>query len=271
LGTEEAPIPLYLRPPDTLVGRHTLIPHRDGVAVLRFLAVSPSGATRETTQEVVLQTISPDKGGTARSSDGVVSIAFEPGRVHDTMYPQVTCGPVTGSPKFLKAMSRSYRFEPLEVSFPDKATITAHVDKNQPQQIALFYRDKQNWRFLARTENAEAKAITASVPHFAEYALFRDTYQPSVSISSPAAQAVLKKPYKPFSVRVDDRGTGLDSSKTVMLLDGKKVPAEYIPKRKRLVYDPFYPLGPGEHTLQVVAVDLVGNRMEKEMVFRVEE
>ena len=156
-GADEATIPLHLRPPKTLVGRYALLPHHDGIAVVQLVAVSPDGTKRETSHEVVLQTVAPDRGGVVKSTDGVISITFKPGSVPLTIFPQVRQGPVTKSPKFLKPESDSYRFTPLEASFRSKGTIAMGLAEGRSQQVALFYRDKGNWRYLGCSENTDSK------------------------------------------------------------------------------------------------------------------
>jgi hypothetical protein len=268
-GGVEEEIPLRLRQPNTLVGRHPLVPHCDGVATIRLISHPQSNRKWEKTHEVVIQTMSPAKGGTVTSNDGFVSITLEPGSVFRALFPQVRKQASVSGPKFLKPESASYYFEPLEASFFYKGNLAFRLPESSSnvQQIALFYRDKGNWHYIGDQRHDQRGRITAAVPHFAEYALFSDIFPPVINIVFPGSGSSFRSLPKPFSARINEKGTGIDSHKTSMFVDGKKVPAEYLPKKMMLVYDPFHSLEPGEHTVRVVAVDMVGNRTEKCVTF----
>ncbi|MBN2466938.1 MAG: M23 family metallopeptidase [Deltaproteobacteria bacterium] len=279
-GLEPKEIPLFLRSPRnhqgerSSVGRYRLVPHYNGPAHVRLLITSPQGESEETVHSFTVQTISPEKGGVVQSDDGDVCVTFQPGSIPVVLFPRVTAKPLEAAPPYLEPASVSYFFQPLDITFEPRAEISFRYPDStaKPDQLAVFYSDNDTtWHYLSSCPGVDDKTITATIPFFAEFALMRDPDPPEISTLSPPAGVSVVPTANRFSARISDKGTGIDYYKTCMLIDGMKVPAEYIPKKGILLFFPLKPLPPGSHSLEIIAVDLVGNSSQKAVAFTVPE
>jgi hypothetical protein len=98
----------------------------------------------------------------------------------------------------------------------------------------------------------------------------RDAIPPVIHPYSPKPGTCIQSGDIKFSVQVTDRGSGINYKKTCMLIDGEKVPAEYVPKKNLLFFVPLKPLEEGAHSMKIIASDLVGNTSKVEVRFKVE-
>jgi len=270
---EEKKIFLYPRSLNNYVGRRTISPYLDGKAQIKIVFSPPSGGRKEKIHTFTVQTLSPEKGGTIVSDDGIIRITVSPGGINELIFPRVEKIAIDPHPDFLVPLSLAYQFEPLDVIFNSPAKITFRYPESTPEpyQLAIFYWDKgKNWHFLSSKNESEKKTITAQIPFFARFALMRDAIPPIIHPYSPRPGTCIQSGDIKFSVQVTDRGSGINYKKTRMLIDGEKVPAEYIPKKNLLLFDPPKPLEEGAHSLKIIASDLVGNTSKVEVRFKVE-
>ncbi|RLA93329.1 MAG: hypothetical protein DRG25_04745, partial [Deltaproteobacteria bacterium] len=270
---EEKKIFLYPRSLNNYVGRCTISPYLDGKAQIKIVFSPPSGGRKEKIHTFTVQTLSPEKGGTIVSDDGIIRITVSPGGINELIFPRVEKIAIDPHPDFLVPLSLAYQFEPLDVIFNSPAKITFRYPESTPEpyQLAIFYWDKgKNWHFLSSKNESEKKTITAQIPFFARFALMRDAIPPIIHPYSPRPGTCIQSGDIKFSVQVTDRGSGINYKKTTMLIDGEKVPAEYIPKKNLLLFDPPKPLEEGAHSLKIIASDLVGNTSKVEVRFKVE-
>jgi len=253
-------------------GRCRLIPYADGPGHIHLQFPFPKGKTKGTIHSFVIQTVSPEKGGTVVSDDGFASITFKPGNVNSLIFPRITKKSIL-PPPFLEPVGYSYQFMPLDVTFRPKAKISFRYPEStlNPDQLAIFYRDRDpQWHYLDSQNNLDKKNLTSSTSFFAEFALLRDAIPPVIKPLFPASDVLMQSTQLRFSAQIDDQGTGIDYHKTFMLIDGIKVPAEYVPKKDLLLFTPLEPLKTGLHTLEIIASDRVGNSSKKTVAFRVQ-
>jgi len=253
-------------------GRCRLIPYADGPGHIHLQFPFPKGKTKGTIHPFVIQTVSPEKGGTVVSDDGLARITFEPDEVATLIFPQVRKQPIPSPPPFLEPVGCSYQFTPLDQTFHPKATISLRYPEliENPEQVGIFYRDRDpKWHYLSSRNDVKKKTITSKTPFFAEFALLRDAIPPVITPLLPDSGALVTSRNPKFSARLEDKGTGIDYGKTVMLFDGVKVPAEYIPKKHLFRFTPVEPLKSGSHTLRIITSDLVGNTSDRKVPFTV--
>lgn len=271
-GKRREEIALFPRSPQKYIGRYRLAPHVDGMSQARILFTSPTGERKETFHSFMVQTVSPEQGGTVISDDSVVRVTFKPDEVNTCMFPQIEKAPVDPRPTSLEPLSLSYGFKPLTATFNSPGEITFRYAKSlsRVHQCAIFYRDKgKYWRCLSSRNDPEKGTFTARIPFFADFALMRDAHPPIISRIFPQSGTSVRSTKTRLSARISDRGTGINYRKTYMKLDGRKVPAEYVPKKGVLFFNSPKPLTAGTHSLEVGTSDLVGNASETMVTFSV--
>ncbi len=124
-------------------------------------------------------------------------------------------------------------------------------------RVGLFRRSGSSWSFLAARDSSGA--WSASTRRLGTFALLADTTAPRIV---PPRQYVPRagRIAPPLSFGLTDRGAGLVAAEQRMLVDGRRVPAEYDPDADRLTWRPRAPLAVGAHEVVVQAVDALGNR-----------
>ncbi len=123
--------------------------------------------------------------------------------------------------------------------------------------VGLFRRSGSSWSFLAGRDSSGA--WSASTRRLGTFALLADTTAPH--IVPPREYVARAGGVAPaLSFGLTDRGAGLVAAEQRMLVDGRRVPAEYDPDADRLTWRPRAPLAAGDHLIIVEAVDALGNR-----------
>jgi hypothetical protein len=123
--------------------------------------------------------------------------------------------------------------------------------------IGLFRRSGSGWSFV--TERDTSGAWSTATRRLGTFALLADTTAPRiVPPARYAARAGVTPPA--FSARLTDAGAGLVAASQRVLLDGRRVPAEFDPESDRLTWRPRAPLSSGAHEIVVEAIDALGNR-----------
>ena len=271
-GEKEKEIVLFSRSPKDYVGRYQIVPYLDGKAQARIVFYSPAGEKKEKVHSFTVQTISPKKGGTVVSADGLVRITIGPDEINEIMFPRVEKVPIKPCPRFLEPLSPAYQCKPLGVTFNSPGKITFRYPRStlNPRQLAIFYWDRgTHWHYLSSRNDSMKKTITARIPFFAKFALMRDPFAPVIQPCFPSSGSYVKPDNIRFSARINDKGSGINYKKIFMLIDGNKVPAEYVPKRSTLFFVTPKPLKAGPHCMEIIASDLVGNRSKIKVAFNV--
>jgi hypothetical protein len=131
----------------------------------------------------------------------------------------------------------------------------------------LFVRQERSWSLV--TEVDRAGKFAGSSRRFGAIAVFADTTAPRiVPMAAYRWRAAQEAPA--FAAALRDGGAGLSASDQSVLLDGRRVPAEYDPESGRLTWRPRARIAAGHHELRFEAVDRLGNRSGKAAPLEVE-
>ena len=239
-----------------------------GRRTVHIKSIDKSGRREITELSFTVQGVEVDKGGTIESDDGLAQLSIPPDGAYEDMFINVERVDVENDSNSLPRLSPAYRFTPSGLAF-DKETVMSIVypDNIEPDRVGVYRYDGVNrkWGFLG-LYNGESPdgTVSAEVGYLSTYALFLDNSPPQItglfpSDGSELATNKLKKIY----ALMEDIGMGLNEDSMVMMLDGKKVEAEFDPDRSKFAF----PVGEnarsllssGTHELRVEVKDLAGN------------
>jgi hypothetical protein len=127
------------------------------------------------------------------------------------------------------------------------------ADGGSRKGLALYTWDDGRWSFAGADTSDEG--VAATVNALETLALFEDRTPPRIQVDLPSP----REPRR-LTASVRDAGAGVGVQGVRLLLDGKRVIAEWDPEAQRVTGYLRAPLGGGAHEIAVEAVDRVGNR-----------
>lgn len=170
----------------------------------------------------------------------------------------------------LTYMSPLYRYDPADALLRDdvEVGIRPFTDIGERKKVSLYRLDVHNrWHYMIRPQQDEDATIWARTRVLTRYALLRDDAPPAVFGVRPAQGAVVPNGAPRLQAKVTDIGSGFETDGIQILLDGRKVIAEWDPERSFVQYSPREPLAAGTHRVTIVATDRAGNQTRKESSF----
>ncbi len=171
-----------------------------------------------------------------------------------------TAEPARADSNLGAALPTRVRLEPVDLALARPLEVTWNPPEfagRAARGVGLFRRTGTRWSFLAGRDSSGAWSATTR--RLGAFALLADTTAPEIVPPSAYAPRVGSVP-PALAFGLTDRGSGLVAAEQRMLLDGRRVPAEYDPDADRLVWRPRVPLAAGAHEVVVEAVDALGNR-----------
>jgi hypothetical protein len=219
------------------------------------------------------QVIMPHRTARLYSEDRQFRVNFWSGSLFRPFYGRVE--------KISRPERSRYRFEsdifavlPNDVLLDKGAFVQIHypADEENPGQLGI-YREAGagNWRFVENRIDQASSAISAKVMDFSRFALIRDDAAPEITAIRPANGARLSGRTPRISASVRDKLSGIASETDIdIILDGRRLIAEYDPERSRVSYRCRQPLAAGNHHLTFRAKDKCGNVRIIETVFTID-
>jgi len=169
-----------------------------------------------------------------------------------------------------------YEFQPYTLTLSPAATLVitytdeaaAGVDESR---IGMFRWNPEgnNWQPMAAISDTAHNVFTATITQLGTFALGYDATPPQISILEPVNGSIITNTLPLISALVADTGVGIDPGTVEMRLNGQVVAATYITRTGELVYLPAMPLEAGQHTVQVLAGDVLGNASSAMATFTV--
>ncbi len=216
-------------------------------------------------REIELYSVLPNHGAVVRSNDGLFGTEIPPQAVYDTLWVWMEPEPAYDVPGWIESVcSVEPRDQPLAGAVKIKLSRTGVEDDTLGW--GLYYLDKRHgWTFL--DNKREGDYWTGPALSWELFGLVRDLDTPTVIIRSPVEGETLRTTRPVFEAFVIDSTSGLVADGLTMILDEKRLPAEYDPPRDRLVFQPWHELTIGPHLLEIEAVDRVGNQTRQAVEF----
>jgi hypothetical protein len=169
----------------------------------------------------------------------------------------------------LPMLGVAVRSGPVHFAFLDAVYYKFRVPPGteRPGQLGIFkYRpDIKKWSYVPTRPDQEAGYLSCRVLTAGTFALLRDIFPPSISLRRPRSRNFDKM--KNIVIRLSDKGKGIDDNFLEVLLNGRKLDAEYDPDWSHVLLEDLRDLKKGKNDLLVRVADLAGNRNERRFSF----
>ncbi|MFC1724508.1 M23 family metallopeptidase [candidate division KSB1 bacterium] len=261
-------IPLYLISPDKIAAR---INFRDNLENLDIKIEHNDNIVWKTSQKFKKIGLN---GGRIISEDGLFTAEIGKGAVYSPFWAKVDI--VENLYPVNENLRRSsiYKINPSTVPLKNEAAVKIKYNTNEINTSKLgvfsFNSEKEDWNFVSQEIDSLNGLVTGRINKFGELALLIDDRPPDIYRFSPRdGQKIFnRKPLIRASVKDDLSGIG-SNCQTDIYLDGKKLIAEYDPEAEILFYRVEESLGFGNHTVEFIVEDNIGNSAVRKLTFEV--
>ena len=245
---------------------------REEETIIHVEALGADGGREEAELRFTYGAVRRGKRTGIAHPSGIAEISFPPDGVYEDLCVQIEPARLETSGE-LKPVGEGIRVDPNNVPLDRGATVSLRLpeDVHRTAPIGVYQYDGEEWVFVGNQVDRRTHRMSAEVHYFSTFGLFSDETPPSIWDLWPTPGARIHNRTPRLLAHVKDEGGGIDrEERIVMMLDGRKVIAEYDPPRDRVFYEVRHALAPGSHRLTVRAQDRFGNEGRAESVFVVE-
>ena len=244
-----------------------------GILTIDVGTVTQSGRELRESRQFPVQVVSSKGGGTV-SYGQKAAMTFPAGALYQNIFANIWPTTAYELTDGLPLIGEVYDFRPAGVPLEKKGSIRIQYPENvqNVKELGIFWWDhiKKHWYFMDDKQQSKTRSLTASIIYPSFYAILRDTVPPVISDLSPEPDSPAKTSGITLSAVIKDVGKGVDEAGLRMMLDGKRLDAEYDPDRRKLSYFLTQTLASGKHTLSVEASDKAGHPAQSQTsTFRV--
>ena len=223
---------------------------------LRF-ELTDNGLTVEARQKTLqVVWLKSDLAQTARLGD--FAAEFGPTTVREPTV--LLLEPVALQPD-LPLLGVAVRSEPVHFAFLDtvRFKFRVPVGTGQPSQLGIFkyHPTQKRWSYVPTQPDREAGYLSCRVLTAGTFALLRDIFPPAVTLRRPGSRSLSR--LKSLSLRISDKGKGIDDDSLEVLLNGRPIEADYDADWGRALLEKLPFLKKGRNELRVRIADLAGN------------
>lgn len=205
-----------------------------------------------------------------RSEDGHFSVGFYSSSLFRDVFVRMDQESPVSSEELVFA-SQAYTLAPQDVALDDGVSLRFTFDPTDSlsDKLAIFARGRQDrWYFVNNKKDHRLRTLGANVTTLGTYALAYDTEPPVLYSLTPSRNARLSDRRPTLRARFADKLSGVSGERNMqLLLDGKRVIAEYDPEKASLFYSPREDLSSGQHSVQIILRDRCGNVTRREHEF----
>jgi hypothetical protein len=177
------------------------------------------------------------------------------------------------------AIGGTYLLEPENGTLSRPASLTiscsaAELGTRKPASLSIYRYDPMGrlWSPLATTYDSTKQTFSAQITQMGGYCVGGDTEPPVVELLLPAgAPAVGTTATPQLTVSCRDAGSGVTPESLAFSLNGQPLTATWSPAAQTATMFVTEPLGEGEHSLQVRAVDGNGNVTTASLPFEIRQ
>lgn len=169
----------------------------------------------------------------------------------------------------LPMLGVAVRSDPINFTFLDTVQYKFRVPAGteRPAQLGIFrYRPAtKKWGYVPTRLDHEAGCLSCRVLTAGTFALLRDVFPPAISLRRLRSKRLGR--LNNLVIRLSDKGKGIDDNFLEVVLNGRRVEAEYDPDWGRVLLEDLQNLKKGKNDLRVRVADLAGNQSEKRFSF----
>ncbi len=241
----------------------------------RFLPLRGMMRQAETHFEAV--PVAADRPAELTSGDGRFRLTIPAGTFLADDFVELRDGPPVIRPaEGLVMLSPIYVTGPEDVLFRGQANVRLRTDARppgvHPAQVGLYtaWQEEGVWGWVHLGGALEGDALKADIGGFGTFAALADTAAPTVRLLSPDDGSVVRNGRPRIVFEIIDAASGFDDERQFVLrIDGRPVVSRYDPPRDQLIYIPWEPLVPGDHTIELEATDGASNTARLQARFTV--
>jgi hypothetical protein len=241
----------------------------------RFLPVRGMMRQAETLFEAV--PVPAERPVELTSEDGRFRLTIPAGTFLADDFVELRAGPpVTRPTEGLVVLSPVYITGPEDLLFRGQAEVRLRTDARppgiRPAQVGLYtaWQEEGVWGWVHLGGALEENALQADIGGFGAFAALADTTAPTVRLLSPGDGSVVRNGRPRIVFEILDAASGFDDERQFVLrIDGRPVVSRYDPPRDQLIYIPWEPLVPGDHTIELEATDGASNTARLQARFTV--
>ncbi len=264
------PVQIIPSLPGRFYGSWPLSGKESGPIPLEIIAGSDSGGNVIQKEWLRFTAVTKNKNRRVRTEDDLCYVDFSANTLFRDMFVRTrVIQPESSAPYDL--VSKVYEIEPIDVPLRSNATISIKYPAGDTlaEKIAVFYRNGGNgWAFLGNSLSVANGTVSGRASSFGAYALIRDTDPPTIHFLYPSSGTHLATALPTLKANFNDRLSGIGGDENMeILLDGRKVIAEYDPEQNSLFYNVRKPLAKGRHLVDFRVWDRCGNKSSRSNTF----
>ena len=215
-------------------------------------------------REISSKIVNPHESFSLSYNAGEFHINGDSGIFHDSTFVWIETSKYESN-QDVELISGPFKLGP---SFqPMKKKVDIHFDLFTPDKLAnagIFYYDQDNkkWIYLETTIDKKNVRLSSKVLSGEIFAVLRETQKPQITSLTPNINASYRqKDISTIQFKVEDFISGIDGENNVSIQidDGKPLIHEFNNYRNEVNFEFENLLSKGEHTLNIVCKDNVGN------------
>ena len=171
-------------------------------------------------------------------------------------------------------LSPVYQLQPFDRVLKDEFLVGLrynHRYSGHTKMGIYYYNEKsEDWEYVQTKNNPERNILTASLDQLHAITIIQDLVSPKILKTFPANNGYYKgSDITKIIIDVEDKISGIEAKEKSfsVKLDGKKLFCAYQPIKKQISYVSDRGLSAGEHQLNIIVIDKVGNKTEKVISF----
>jgi len=217
--------------------------------------------------------VSPEAGGAVRDEVGGFTVEIASGMAYHDLWLTARSGHPWSGAGEIQPCGPTYRVEPEDAVFDGEVWVElGWAAEGMPaERVGICTRTGDSeWTWIGGERDPRTGRIGARARYLTEFSLAADLTPPRVAVLRPKAGASVPSDGLLLRASARDEGSGLECGSVSVTLDGGALIAEFDPELGLVVCSPWDAPDPGEHRLEVWAVDRAGNRAGAQSTFWVD-
>lgn len=202
--------------------------------------------------------------------DNDVKLRFASGSVYKPMFVRWARHALAGQNGLIVASDR-FTVEPADVPLAESVQLSIRCPHADSTRGLAIYREadkRKGWQYVEADLTSQPGYITAKTGALGSFIILQDRKAPLLLSLQPADKAQISDRTPLLKATFKDELSGMGREEQLrLLLDGRKVIAEYDPEDEALLFQVKKSLAVGRHTLECAIQDRSGNATRRTHIF----